>query len=715
MEPSAVTDEIAEVARDVFGHAALRPGQRDAIEAVLAGRDAMVLLPTGAGKSACYQVPAVVAARRGRGVTLVISPLIALMNDQVQALRGRGIAAAALHSQLDDEERRAALGALVRGELELVYVSPERAVLDGWQRLLGRARVALLAIDEAHCVSAWGHDFRPEYLRLAEVRRALPGVPAIALTATATPRVVAEMAEALGLHEPVVVRGAIHRPNLAFDVLCLSSEAARLEATIRVLDAVGLRARIGSGHGIVYCATRKKTEAVAAALKSAGFAAGHYHAGRTALARERAQHAFALGRMRVLVATSAFGMGVDYPDVRAIVHFQSPGSLEAYYQEAGRAGRDGLPARCVLLFGRGDLAIQRKIADAGRRTDEALAAVERYATSATCRQRQLHAHFTGTDGTDGTDDVPACGRCDACVDPAAVAELAEEPVVELAADQLQLILDAVGALHRPVGKGSLVKALRGSRAKAVAAHGLLHLPQHGALAGVSEEIARRRRRAADPRAPPRAPRAQTRRSPSPANRAGARRQFDPPARSRSCRSRRAAAPTAPAARSRVPRGPRRSRSSSTPTASRRRAACAGRRTWSCSARRSPRSIAAARARTTSSPRSPASAPRSSPASATTSSRSCSATCSGGITAAMSKKRIAELAKLLRTYKDAYYNDQPLVSDAAYDALEDQLRELAPDHELLKSVGAPVRPKKGAAPQAWEKAPHAIPMLSLTRR
>ncbi|MBX3157548.1 MAG: ATP-dependent DNA helicase RecQ [Deltaproteobacteria bacterium] len=484
MEPSAVTDEIAEVARDVFGHAALRPGQRDAIEAVLAGRDAMVLLPTGAGKSACYQVPAVVAARRGRGVTLVISPLIALMNDQVQALRGRGIPAAALHSQLDDEERRAALGALVRGELELVYVSPERAVLDGWQRLLGRARVALLAIDEAHCVSAWGHDFRPEYLRLAEVRRALPGVPAIALTATATPRVVAEMAEALGLHEPVVVRGAIHRPNLAFDVLCLSSEAARLEATIRVLDAVGLRARIGSGHGIVYCATRKKTEAVAAALKSAGFAAGHYHAGRTALARERAQHAFTLGRMRVLVATSAFGMGVDYPDVRAIVHFQSPGSLEAYYQEAGRAGRDGLPARCVLLFGRGDLAIQRKIADAGRRTDEALAAVERYATSATCRQRQLHAHFTGTDDTD---DVPACGRCDACVDPAAVAELAEEPVVELAADQLQLILDAVGALHRPVGKGSLVKALRGSRAKAVAAHGLLHLPQHGALAGVSEE------------------------------------------------------------------------------------------------------------------------------------------------------------------------------------------------------------------------------------
>jgi superfamily II DNA helicase RecQ len=384
------------VLREVFGHAGFRAGQETAVDAVLAGRDAVVLLPTGAGKSLCYQVPAVVLARQRR-TTLVVSPLIALMNDQVAALAGRGIAAAALHSHQDDDARRAAIGALARGELALLYVSPERAVLEGFRRVLARAPIGMLAIDEAHCVSQWGHDFRPEYRRLAELREGIEGIdaPVIALTATATPRVLAEIGASLGLRDPALVRGDFARPNLAFEVRHLGRDEARLEATIEALERAGLRQRHGTGRGIVYCATRKKSEAVAAALRSAGFAVGHYHAGRTALARERAQAAFGLGRTRVLCA-----------------------------------------------------------------------------------------HFTGGG------DHAACRRCDVCVDPEqAHAQRVPRPDPEieaLPAAARQIIVDAVGALGRGIGKVNLAKALRGSRAKAMTANGLLHLPQHGVLHEANE-------------------------------------------------------------------------------------------------------------------------------------------------------------------------------------------------------------------------------------
>jgi len=467
-----------EVLATAFGHAAFRGGQAEAVEAVLAGRDAVVLLPTGAGKSLCYQVPALVRANAGEGTTIVISPLIALMNDQVSALAGRGIAAAALHSQCDDDERAATVGRLVRGELALLYVSPERAVLDSFKRLLALTRIAMFAIDEAHCVSQWGHDFRPEYMRLAELRAIAPAAPVIALTATATPRVVAEIATSLELRDPAIVRGDFRRPNLAFAVQELGADAARIAATIEALDRAGLRASMGAGRAIVYCATRQKAETVAAALNDAGFAAGHYHAGRTALARERAQTGFALGRMRVLVATNAFGMGIDYPDVRVIVHFGAPGSVEAYYQEAGRAGRDGEPGHCLLLYGPGDLMTQRRIAEGGGRKlalDEALAGIARYATSWTCRQQMLCAHFTGTG------EQPACERCDACRGPARELPVAAAAAALGPAEQ-QVIVDAITAHGRPVGKGALAKALRGSRAKPVMVHGLDRLAQHGALA-----------------------------------------------------------------------------------------------------------------------------------------------------------------------------------------------------------------------------------------
>jgi ATP-dependent DNA helicase RecQ len=490
-EASAPQHDARALLREVFGYGDFRGGQAEAVEALLAGRDTVVLLPTGAGKSLCYQVPAIVANRRGRGTTIVVSPLIALMNDQVGALRGRGVAAAAIHSHQDEVEQRGVVGAFARGELALLYVSPERAALDSFQRLVRKVPIAMLAIDEAHCLSQWGHDFRPEYLRLHELRRLIAG-PTIALTATATPRVMAEIVSALELADPVTVRGDFARPNLRFEVQHAAGDAARLESVIAACDDAGLRGRSGPGRAIIYCSTRKKTESVAEGLKAAGFSAGHYHAGRTALARERAHGSFALGRTRVLVATNAFGMGIDFSDVRVIVHFQAPGSLEAYYQEAGRAGRDGEPARCLLLFGAGDLMTQRRLQQDKRgsgeaRVEAALAAVERYARAERCRQQILCSHFTGRD------DHAVCGHCDVCADPEAVREArptggaaARTEAAPLGAAARQLILDACAALRRPAGKGNLAKALRGSKAKAVSIAGLLDLPGYGALAEESE-------------------------------------------------------------------------------------------------------------------------------------------------------------------------------------------------------------------------------------
>jgi ATP-dependent DNA helicase RecQ len=477
---------------EVFGHADFRPGQAEAVANTLDGRDSIVLLPTGSGKSLCFQVPAIVASRAGLGTTIVISPLIALMHDQVGALIGRGVHAAALHSGQDDAEQKQAVADFLRGELALLYVSPERAAQAGFRRMLRRTKIALLAIDEAHCVSQWGHDFRPDYMRIAELRE-IVDMSAIALTATATPIVTQEIAERLALRAPAILRSGFDRPNLCFSVLPLRTQAARLTRLRAEIEATGLASRRGSGRGIVYCSTRKTTETVAKSLRSAGVAVGHYHAGRTKLARERAQRAFEAGRTRVLVATNAFGMGIDLPDIRLLVHFQTPGSLEAYYQEAGRAGRDGATARCVLFFGQGDLATQRRLAASDRasatnerRSELALAAMADYATGVECRQRRLSAHFG--DAEDG----PACGNCDVCSDIDAVhaarseAEPERPPVTPLPGEALETIVRAVERLSRPVGKGNLAKALRGSRAKSLARGGLLMSPEYGHLAEYDE-------------------------------------------------------------------------------------------------------------------------------------------------------------------------------------------------------------------------------------
>jgi ATP-dependent DNA helicase RecQ len=479
------------VLEDVFGHAAFLPGQRVAVDALLSGRDALVVLPTGGGKSLCYQVPAVLLARHGSGTTLVVSPLIALMRDQVDALVARGVRAAALNSHQERSEQASVFRQLEAGELELLYVSPERAGMIRFIDSLARLPIAAVAIDEAHCVSQWGHDFRPDYMRLGQLRRVVDG-PMIALTATATPRVSAEIETALGLKDPVRSTGSFARPNLAFSSHALRTDAERLACLMAGLQQDALGKRKDHGRVIVYCSTRKKTQTVCKALKAKGFAAGYYHAGRTKLARERAQSSFGESKTKVLVATNAFGMGIDYEDVRLLVHFQMPGSLEAYYQEAGRAGRDGLPARCLLFHGASDVMTQRRLMSGGksgqtgaaqqRHREHSLELMVAYAKGAKCRQQVICDHFSGAPGT-----APPCGACDVCEgvvhEPAPAPE--PTPVVELSAEDndevRSQILALMEVIPKPLGKMTLVRGLRGSKAKAVRAAKLASAPQFGSL------------------------------------------------------------------------------------------------------------------------------------------------------------------------------------------------------------------------------------------
>jgi ATP-dependent DNA helicase RecQ len=486
------------VLADVFGYPDFRPGQAEAVEAALSGRDAIVLLPTGSGKSLCYQIPALVAARSaGAGTTIVISPLIALMQDQVGSLLGRGVRAAALHSHQDDGEQAEAVACFLRGELELLYVSPERAAKASFRRMLKRTPIALLAIDEAHCVSQWGHDFRPDYMLLSELRE-IVDAPMLALTATATHVVMKEIESGLALRDALIVRTGLDRPNLSFAVRAIRTESARNAAVLEELEQAGLRGAGGRngarGRAIIYCSTRKVTERVAKALLSAGLLVGHYHAGRTKLARERAQADFEVGRTRVLVATNAFGMGIDLPDIRLIVHFQTPGSVEAYYQEAGRAGRDGDPARCLLLFGLADLATQRRLSERSAtsaaldlRREDALAQIEGYATEMRCRHQALVSHFTGQG------DEPECGRCDFCrgeaieLEASFIRDKKASPIESLPDSANDLIVAAVDRLSRPVGRRNLAQALRGGKAKSLSRGGLLSLPEYGTLSQHSED------------------------------------------------------------------------------------------------------------------------------------------------------------------------------------------------------------------------------------
>jgi ATP-dependent DNA helicase RecQ len=401
--PGAASTPL-EVLQRVFGYDAFRGDQAAVIDRVIAGDDALVLMPTGGGKSLCYQIPALV--RPGTGV--VISPLIALMQDQVDALSAVGVRAAFLNSTQDAAERRRVEGDLLAGDLDLVYLAPERLRLDSTLDLLGRAEIALFAIDEAHCVSQWGHDFRPDYLALSVLHERWPGVPRIALTATATEATRREIAERLKLRDAQWFVSSFDRPNIQYRIEPKAQAFTQLMSLIRSEHA--------GDAGIVYCLSRASVEKTAAALVAEGVTALPYHAGLDAAVRSRNQGRFLREDGVVMVATIAFGMGIDKPDVRFVAHLDLPKSVEGYYQETGRAGRDGLPSTAWLAYGLQDVVQQRRMIDDGegdaahrRRMSLHLDAMLALCETVACRRVQLLGYFGET--------AEPCGNCDNCLAP----------------------------------------------------------------------------------------------------------------------------------------------------------------------------------------------------------------------------------------------------------------------------------------------------------
>ena len=386
-----------------FGYDQFRPLQKEIIEDALAGQDVFVLMPTGGGKSLCFQLPALLR----NGLTIVVSPLIALMKDQVDALQTSGIPATYLNSTLDRDEAKARWRGLHRGEYRMLYVAPERLMLDTFLERALNWNIAQFAIDEAHCISEWGHDFRPEYRQLKKLRTHLPDVPIMALTATATERVRADIVKALKLRDPHRYVASFNRPNLTYRVIAKKAPYEQLLAFIRSRP---------NDTGIVYCASRKSTESVARNLNEDGVATKPYHAGLTTSERTKHQDAFLRDNVRVITATIAFGMGINKPNVRFVVHYDLPKNIESYYQETGRAGRDGLPGECVLLFSPSDVAKQLHFIDEKSDTEARIARAQlqqavHYAETRECRRAVLLEYF-------GEKFLQqSCGNCDNCLQP----------------------------------------------------------------------------------------------------------------------------------------------------------------------------------------------------------------------------------------------------------------------------------------------------------
>ena len=392
-----------ELLRSNFGFSDFLPGQSEVVESVLAGRDVIAIMPTGSGKSLLYQLP---AATPGGGLVLVCSPLIALMRDQLRILADSEIGAVALHSMQEDDEAAAAIDAVASGRAKLLYAAPERLAQDGTQNLLRSSRIKLFAVDEAHCVSHWGHEFRPDYRALGEIARKLGAPPMLAVTATAGPRTRDDIARTLFSRPPQIFQRSFARPNLALDF-------AQKRAGLRQIVEFARKGRAGGAEsGIIYCNSRNKTDALARELSRLGFDALPYHAGLDAHTRAESQDAFFTRKGAVMVATIAFGMGVDKPDVRFIIHADLPTSVEGYYQEIGRAGRDGAPARALTLFSPAELALRWRIPEAAQDNDAAAGdyarrqAMARLAAAPGCRFQRLLAEFGEGSGP--------CGKCDHC-------------------------------------------------------------------------------------------------------------------------------------------------------------------------------------------------------------------------------------------------------------------------------------------------------------
>lgn len=448
---------IHQTLKTVFGYGAFRPYQEEIVEGLIRGEDAFVLMPTGGGKSLCYQIPAL----HREGTALVVSPLISLMKDQVDALTANGVAAAFYNSTLGESESRHIFAQFHAGRLKLLYVAPERLMTDSFIERLRGLSVSLFAVDEAHCISQWGHDFRPEYVQLGRLRALFPGVPLIALTATADSQTRADIVRQLGLERAPCFVAGFDRPNIRYTVTEKVKPFAQLSAFLR---------ERGEGEpGIVYALSRKRVESVAGRLAEAGFRAAPYHAGLPDRERRSVQEAFQRDDLQIVVATVAFGMGIDKPNVRFVVHYDLPRNVESYYQETGRAGRDGLPAEALLLFGYGDVMVAKALIESGGNQEQnrielhKLNAMVGLAEALNCRRRVLLGYF----GERLADD---CGNCDICLDP---------PQRFDATEEARKALSCVYRVGQRFGVGHVIDVLRGSTGERIRQLGHDRLSTYG--------------------------------------------------------------------------------------------------------------------------------------------------------------------------------------------------------------------------------------------
>lgn len=434
----SIETQALEVLKRVFGYRQFRPQQLDIICDLVEGRDNFVLMPTGGGKSLCYQVPAFLRP----GTAIVVSPLIALMQDQVAALQANGVAAQMLNSSQDPETSEQVIRQLHNGELELLYVSPERLLMDGFLAQLQRIPIALFAIDEAHCVSQWGHQFRPEYSQIGSLRQRFTNVPFIALTATADQTTQADILQQLQFHDPKIHLGSFDRPNIRYNVM---EKQQPFNQLLRFL-----KQQTGEA-GIIYALSRKRVDDIANKLAAEGFSVGAYHAGLSAQTRHQVHHDFLHDQVDIVVATVAFGMGIDKPNVRFVVHYDVPKNIEGYYQETGRAGRDGLPSQALLLFGMQDVSTARQFVENVSNEDQRrletfkLNSMVSFAEAQTCRRNVLLNYF-------GESNTQPCGNCDVCLNP---------PELFDATEAAQKALSCVYRLNQGFGVKHVIDVLRG--------------------------------------------------------------------------------------------------------------------------------------------------------------------------------------------------------------------------------------------------------------
>ena len=458
-----MSEKTLRILKEFFGHKAFRPGQEALIEAILSGRDVLGVMPTGAGKSICYQVPALCM----EGITLVISPLISLMKDQVAALKEAGVHAAFINSTLTAAQQQEALSRAENGAYQLIYVAPERLLTQSFLDFAAGQRISLIAVDEAHCVSQWGQDFRPSYLDIVRFVDALPRRPILAaFTATATEEVKRDVVRLLGLREPLSLTTGFDRPNLYFAVRREKNKTSWLTSYL---------SRREGKSGIVYCSTRKTVERVTEELRKAGFAATRYHAGLSDEERRRNQEDFAYDRATVMVATNAFGMGIDKSNVRFVIHYNMPKNLESYYQEAGRAGRDDAAADCILLYSVSDVITAKALitrADDREQVPEEeretlvkrdlmrLRQMEQYCETEDCLRGTLLSYF-------GEKGAEHCCNCGNCLRPQVEAEETGELVEEDITIPAQMILSCLRRFERDsylrLGETAVVQILAGSR------------------------------------------------------------------------------------------------------------------------------------------------------------------------------------------------------------------------------------------------------------